>query len=82
MNHIKLISLFMLKLCNPNGLKNYLQSKYRNLKFRPKYFFAVHLIFRGIFFIIFIQNKYNKYLQKLIKMTNTYNKMTKWKRKT
>ncbi len=39
MHHIAFISLFRLKLCNPNKWMFYMQFKYINLKFRTKYFF-------------------------------------------
>ncbi len=39
MNHIKLIDLFMLKLCNLNGWKIVMQLNYIKCKFRPSHFF-------------------------------------------
>ncbi len=39
MNHIKLIDLFMLKLCNLNGWKIVMQLNYIKCKFRPNHFF-------------------------------------------
>ncbi len=39
MNHIKLIDLFMLKLCNLNGWKIVMQLNDIKCKFRPNHFF-------------------------------------------
>ena len=41
MNHIQIIDWFMLKLCNPNGWKFYMQFKYINLMFRHNFFLSV-----------------------------------------
>lgn len=38
----------MIKLCNSNAWKFYMQLKYINRKFRPKYFSSVMVHFRNI----------------------------------
>lgn len=39
-SHIKFINQFILKLCNPNGWTFYMQLKYINITFMPKYFLS------------------------------------------